>query len=174
MLLLLILLLMLEFLLLPLTIRLDVHHQKHTRIRIMMNYAFLRRTWPTAKKTPADGKRRKSLLLAALRESAEARNYLLHHVHLDRLDAFLRLHTQDAAGTALLTGSLKNLLYCIPPLYRPQVHIRVLPDFLHAHSTLQLVCIIRLTTGTLLLTMLKLLAFRLRQKARTAYGTSHW
>ena len=168
-------LLLAEGLLLPLTLQADLLHQGRTQYRVVLQYAFLRRTWPAKGGVPGEARlRRGSKLLTALRESKEARRFFLRHVHLDKLDALLLLHTGDAAATSLLTGSARAILCCIPPLHRRQVRIRVLPDFFRAHSTVQVRCIIRLTLGTLLLTMLRLLALRLRQKARTAYGTSHW
>jgi hypothetical protein len=175
MLLLLAVLLVLEILLLPLTLQADLWHQGSTKFRVILKYAFIRHTWPSAKKSPGEKRlHRGSKLFTALRESASARRFFQRHVHLDSLDALLLLRTGDAAGTSLLTGFVRSLLCCIPPLHRHQVRIRVLPDFFQPHSTIQVRCIIRLTLGTLLLTMLRLLAFRLRQKARTAYGTSHW
>lgn len=168
-------LLMLEILLLPLTLQADLWHQSSTKVRVMLKYAFIRHTWPSPQKSPGEKRlHRGSKLFTALRESPEARRFFLRHIHLDRLDALLLLHSGNAASTSLLTGSVRSLLCCIPPLHRQEVRIRVLPDFFHASSTIQAQCIIRLSLGTLLLTMLRLLAFRLRQKARTAYGTSHW
>ncbi|MBE5809408.1 MAG: DUF2953 domain-containing protein [Clostridiales bacterium] len=175
MLLLLAVLLLLEVLLLPLTLQADLRHQGSTKVRVMLKYAFLRHTWPSANQSPGEKRlHRGSKLFTALRESAEARRFFLRHIHLDRLDALLLLRAGDAAATSLLTGSLRGLLCCIPQLHRRHIRIRVQPDFFRPHSTIQLHCIIRLTLGTLLLTILRLLAFRLRQKARTAYGTSHW
>lgn len=168
-------LLLMEILLLPLRLQADLLHHGSTRYRVVLEYAFIRHTWPTQGQAPGEKRlHRGSKLFTALRESHEARRFFLRHVHLDKLDALLLLRTGDAAATSLLTGSLRGLVSCIPPLHRRQVRIRVLPDFFRAHSTVQVRCIIRLTLGTLLLTMLRLLAFRLRQKARTAYGTSHW
>lgn len=168
-------LLMLEALLLPMTLQVDVRHQGRVEIRVLLTYAFFRHTWPSRSSQP--GKKqlhRGSKLFTALRQSRDARQFFLRHVHLKHFDALLLLHTGDASATSLLTGSLRSLLLCIPVIHRKQVRIRVLPDYFHAHSSLQARCIIHLTLGTLFLTMLRLLAFRLRQKARTAYGTSHW
>ncbi len=175
MLLLLAALVLLEILLLPLILQGDLQHDDSTNARVILRYAFIRHTWPSAKHSPGEKRlHRGSKLFTALRESPEARRFFLRHVHLDKLDALFLLRAGDAAATSLLTGSLRGLLCCIPQLHRKQVRIRVLPDFFRPHSTIHIHCIIRLTLGTLLLTMLRLLAFRLRQKARTAYGTSHW
>lgn len=168
-------LMLLELLLLPLTLQADVRRQESTEARVILQYAFIRRRWPSpGNANDAARPRRGSRLFAALREAPDIRRFFLRHVHLDKLDAFLLLNAGDAAGTSLLTGGLRSLLWCIPPLHRRNIRIRMLPDFFRPHSTIQIRCIIRLTLGTLLLTMLRLLAFRLRQKARTAYGTSHW
>ena len=160
---------------LPLTLQADLCYQGFAQVRVSMKYAFIRHTWPSKEKPGSSRRRRRgSRLFSALRESPEVRKFFLRHVRLERLDALLLLRTDDAAATALLTGGLRNLLWCIPPLHRRNIRIRVLPDFFRPHTTIQGRCIIRLSLGTLLLTMLRLLAFRLRQKARTAYGTSHW
>jgi hypothetical protein len=175
MLLLLAVLLLLEILLLPLTLQVDLRHQGSTTIRVILKYTFIRHTWPSKKQSAGEKRlHRGSKLFTALRKSPEARRFFLKRIHLDRLDALLLLCAGDAAGTSLLTGSIRSLLCCIPPLHQQNIRIRVLPDFFRPHSTIQARCIIRLTLGTLLLTILRLLAFRLRQKARTAYGTSHW
>lgn len=167
-------LLMLEAMLLPVTFRADVRRHGRTWYCITAQYAFFVRTWQSGDPAPTQTSRqRRRRLLSALRQAESARRFLLRHVHLDRLDACLLLRTEDAARTSLLSGLLTGLAH-IPAMQRRQVRIRVWPDFFRPHSTLQARCIIRLRMGTILLTMLMLLAFRLRQKARTAYGTSHW
>ncbi len=167
-------LLLLESLLLPLTLRLEARHQERTALRAQLQYAFLRSTWPSRRKTTS-GKRlhRGSRLFSALRSSAQARRFFLRHIRLERLDALILLHTGDAAQTSLTTGVLIGLA-CIPAAVRNNVHIRILPDYFSPHTTLQARCIVRLRLGTLLLTMLMLLGLRLQQKVRTSHGTSHW
>ena len=167
-------LLMLEALLLPLTLQADLYHHGSTAFRVRLQYAFLRCTWPSTGKS-SGGKRlhQGSKLFTALRRSARARHFFRRHIHLDRLDALLLLRTGDASHTSLAAGVLSGLA-CIPAAARSNVHIRMLPDYFRPHTTLQARCIVRLRLGTLLLTMLMLLALRLQQKVRTTYGTSHW
>ncbi len=167
-------LLLLEALLLPITIHADVRRHGSTWFRVTARYAFFTRTWQSGDPAPTRTRRQQGHhLLNSLRHADTARRCLLRHVQLDKLDACLLLRTADAARTSLLSGVLMGLAR-IPTIRQQQVRIRVWPDFFRPHSTLQARCIIRVKMGTILLTMLMLLAFRLRQKARTAYGTSHW
>ncbi len=167
-------LLLLEAMLLPDTFRADVRRHGSTWFRVTARYAFFTRTWQSGAPAPTQARRQHGRrLLFALRQAEAAQRFLLRHVQLDRLDACILLRTEDAARTSLLAGALQGLAY-LPAVQRRHVRIRVLPDFFRPHSTLQTRCIIHVRMGTILLTMLMLLAFRLRQKARTAYGTSHW
>lgn len=166
---------------LPMTIQADVHHHDQTQARIIAQYTLLAKEWRISGLPGAAAQFRQSrsrLLLDALIRADKARKFLLHHIHLDRLDALILLHTGDAARSSLLSGGLQGALTCIPAAQRKAVRIRVLPEFFRAHSTVQARCIIRIRLGTLILTAMMLLAayFRQRrvQKARHAYGTSHW
>lgn len=166
---------------LPMTLQADVHHHGQTQARIIIKYTLLTKEWRISGLPGATAQfhqSRSRLLLNALRRADRARGFLLHHTHLDRLDALILLHTGDAARSALLSGGLQGALTCIPATRRKAVRIRVLPEFFRAHSTLQARCIIRIRLGTLILTVMMLLAAYIRQrrmqKARHAYGTSHW
>ena len=166
---------------LPVILHADVYYHEHTRARIIVQFMLLRKEWRISGLPGAAAQFRQSrsrLLLSALRRADKARGFLLRHIHLDRLDALILLHTGDAAHSSLLSGGLQGALACIPATHRKAVRIRVLPEFFRVHSTLQARCIIRIRLGTIILTAMMLLAAYIRQrhvqKARHAYGTSHW
>lgn len=184
--------------LLTITIQADLHHFGTTQARICIRIAGIHKTWRLMLLRTEQGHRlvladkdsarpldagqlrksRGSMLLGALRRADKARKFLLRHTHLDRLDALLLLRTEDASRSALLAGTIRSTLACIPAVRRKGVHIRVLPEFFRAHSTVNARCIIRLRLGTIILTAMMLLIAYIReqrqQKARHAYGTSHW
>lgn len=166
---------------LPVTIRVDASHHAQTRMRFAARYALLTKEWRFSGLPGAAAQFRQSRsrpLLDALRRADKARNFLLRHVHLDTLTALILLRTQDAARSALLTGTVRSVLACIPAARRRGVCIRVLPEFFRPHSTVMARCIIRIRLGTIILTAMMLLIAYIReqrqQKARHAYGTSHW
>ena len=164
---------------LPLTLRAEVYRHASTRWTLRADCAGLHRTWrfgAVSGGTQLQPSRVK-LLLDSLRRADRARRFLLRHTRLSALDALLLLRTGDAAHSALLAGTLSGVAR-LPTAWRRSVRIRVLPEFFRAHSTIQARCIIRLRLGTIILTAMMLLAATLRQrhlqKARQAYGTSHW
>ena len=121
---------------------------------------------------------RSSIIADTLRRADKARHFLLSHIHLERLDGFVLLRTEDAAASALLSGTMQGVLGCIPAARRGNVRIRVLPEFFRAHSTVNARCIIRFRLGTTILTAGMLLAAWFRQQRLTEseameYGTSH-
>ena len=171
--LLIVLLLMLAFLL-PVTFQIDAKHDGTTAYRVLIRYLFFTRKWHSGRKSRSSSKPRHGRnLLSRLREAAHISRFVRRHIHLEALDALVLLHTGDAAGSALLSGGLQGILNT-PALPRSKVHIRILPDFFRGRTIWQTRCIFHFRLGIILLTMLMLLVSRLQQKARTAYGTSHW
>ena len=192
------LLLLLISMLLTFTVQTDFHHFDTTQARICVRIAGIHKTWRLMLLRTEQGHRlvlagedsarplntgqlrtsRGGILLGSLRRADKARKFLLRHARLDRLDAFILLRMEDAAHSALLSGSVRSVLSCIPAVRRKGVHIRVLPEFFRAHSTVNVRCIIRIRLGTIILTAMMLLIAHIReqrqQKARHAYGTSHW
>lgn len=186
-------------LMLEMRVQADLHHFDVTQGRIILRIAGLHKTWRLTLLRTKQGHRlvlagdhgtrpldagqlrqsRGSAWLDALHRADKARTFLLRHTHLDRLDALVLLHTGDASHSALLTGALRGALCCIPAIRRKDVRIRILPEFFRAHSTVDARCIIRLRLGTIILTVMMLLAAYIREqydmKARQCeYGTSHW
>lgn len=96
--------------------------------------------------------------LKLLWDARRARRFLLQHIHPRQADALLLLHTSSAAATALLTGVARLLPAWLPIQWRKVARIRVQPDFLLDHSTLQARCIFSLRLGTILITACLLLA----------------
>ena len=168
-------------------IQVDLQHFDITRARIRLDIAHLHKTWRLMLVRTERGHRailadelgtrpldsgdlRQSQsrhLLDALIRADKARRFLLHHTHLERLDALALLCTQDAARSALLCGMVQGALACIPAARRRCVHIRVLPEFFRTHSTVNARCIIRFRLGTIFLTATMLLAAYLRQQRLT-------
>ena len=137
----------------PFSIQIDVAHSGDTKGRVILRCWKLRKTWQWMKNTDASQQdRRKKLLRVLLHGDHRAWRYLLGHSRLLRMDVQAFLHTGDAARSALLSGALRSLLTCIPPLHRKEVHLQILPEFFREHSTVNLRCIIRLKLGTLLVT----------------------
>ena len=165
--------------LLPVTVKAGLHCCGSARWTLRVTCAGLHRTRHSGDGRAASRLRpsRLRLLASSLRRADRARQFLLRHTRLEALDALILLRTGDAALSALVTGSLQSLA-ALPAVRRRNVRIRVLPEFFRPHSSVQARCIIRLRLGTIILTMLMLLAaaFRQRQmqKARNWYGTSHW
>lgn len=170
-----IVLLLMLALLLPVSFRLEAQHNGKTAWRATVKYAFLSRTWQSGRKASGSASRqpRGRSRLSIIRQADKARKFLLRHIRLNALDALILLHTGDAANSSLLAGSLQGIMN-IPALPRNRVRIRILPDFFRGRTIWQARCIFHIRLGIILLTMLMLLASRLQQKARTAYGTSHW
>ena len=165
---------------LPVTLHLELHHHSRTHAALSVTFLWLTKTWRRDSLTAAaDGMRqsRIKLLLQVLLRSDKARHFLLRHTCLEALDVLILLRTGDAARSALLTGSLQSLA-ALPVVRKRNMRIRVLPEFFRPHSTVAARCIIRLRLGTIILTMTMLLLAYFRQqrvqKARNAYGTSHW
>ena len=166
---------------LPVTLQADVHHHAATQAQIKARLMGIEKTWLIRGLSGAATQlrqRRSRMLLELLLRTDKARGFLLQHIRLDRLDALVLLRTEDAARSALLTGALRSVLICIPAVRRGRVRIQVLPEFFRAHSTVNARCIIRIRLGTIILTAMMLLIAHIReqrqQKARHAYGTSHW
>ena len=117
-------------------------------------------------------------LFGELRSCRMARRYLMRHIRLDALDAALRIHSADAARTALLTGLVRGVALLLPPEMRQQVRLRVMPEFFRDRSNLQARCILRFRLGTIFITSGMLLASIAAQRVHAArrqheYGTSH-
>ena len=148
---------------LPVTVQVDIHHERQTSLKVKMNLASVHKTWSvsdlsgTAKQSDL---RRKSQMLSLLHRADRARRFLLAHAELLKLDALILLHMDDAAQTALLTGVLRPLAQ----LPRKKVRICVQPDFYHPCSSAQIRCMFLWRLGTLLLTSVMLLAAYLRQR----------
>ncbi len=161
-----------------------LHHFDTTCAQIRVTFAGIHRTWRfDLIKTPqgrrlllSDGKgtqpvgltqigeSRAPMLLDVFTRADRARRFLLRSTHLDALDALVLLRTEDAAGSAILTGVAQGVLNALPAVHRENVRIRVWPEFFRAHSTVNARCIIRLRLGTILLTGIMLLAAWFRQQ----------
>ncbi len=169
------------------SIRVDFRHSDTTQGRLLVQAAGLHKSWRFSLIRTAKGHRivlagthgpepldtaqfrqsRGGLMLQALRRGDKGRKFLLRHTHLDRMDALIQLRTEDAARAALLTGTARSVLCCIPAIRRRNIRIRVLPEFFRSHSTVAARCIIRVKGGTLLLTAgLLLLSYRKEQRLR--------
>ena len=161
-------------LLMHVTVCVQVVHSGTTKSRITWRYACFTSTWQSGQQSKRRTiPRHRQLILGAFRHADRARRFLRQHIHLDRLDALILLHTGNAALTALLAEGLQSVA-CLPACRQKSVNIRILPDFFHGQTKVHAQCIIRVRMGIILLTMLMLLAQRLQRKARTAHGTSHW
>ena len=182
---LLLVLMMAYCLLLEVRIQADIHQGNGTQMRLILRVAAFQHTWHLlraagSKQVFAAGKHgmralshsglsadRGRMLLALFRRADRARRFLLHHTHLDHLDAQLSLRTADAARTALITGALRGIAAQLPMRWHGKVRIRVLPEFLRTYTTMQLRCIIRLRLGTILLTAMMLLTAYFRRQHLT-------
>lgn len=187
MLVLLIVLLSAYSLLLEVRIQADLQHGDGTRTRFIVDIAGIHKTWQMLLARTSQGHQvmlaqedgvhplssaklrtdRGRLLWRLFRRADRARHFLLHHVHLEQLHVLALFRTEDAAGSALLSGTLQSIAACIPALRRRNVCIRVLPEFFRAHSTVKARCIIRLRLGTIILTAMMLLIAYLRQQRMT-------
>lgn len=145
---------------LPVTIQADVYHYAATQARITARLVCFTKTWRISGLSGAAVRLRRSrsrMLLDLLRRADGARRFLLRHAHLDRLDALVLLRTEDAARTAILSGTAQSIPAFIPAARRNGVRIRVLPEFFRAHSTVSARCIIRIRLGTIIVTATMLL-----------------
>ncbi len=106
-------------------------------------------------------------VLDVIARADKARRFLLRHLHLIRLDALVLLRTDNAGGSAILSGVAQGVLACLPAAQRDNVRIQVWPEFFRPHTTVQGRCILRIRLGILLLTGMMLLAARLRQQRAT-------
>lgn len=179
-------------------LQVDLHRTDTTHLLLRLRIAGLRKTWYFKLVKTVGGHRlllvsdpdsrpvdtaqmrqgRGRSIVRALLSSDKARQFLLSHIRVDRLDSLILLRTEAASHTALLSGFIQGLLACIPVFRRRNVRIRVLPDFFRPHSTVKARCIIRFRLGTIILTAWMLLAAHLRQRRLTeseamTYGSSH-
>ena len=169
------------FLLTPLTVQVDIHHSTGTEGRVRLDYLCLHKGWRwDSQQAPPQHQHRQKQLLQELRHvDIQVWRFLLRHIQLQQLDMLVLLRTGDAAHSALLSGTLRNIAGCIPALHRRAIRIQILPEFFREHATVKLRCIIRLKPGTLILTAGLLLlstlqAQRLNESEAMQYGTSHW
>lgn len=167
------LLLMALILLIPVQIRTDGLRAERRVMRVTVSAAGWKRTWQIESHPGPDGRtveitgeggttrrmqpdprhgQRLMRFAQALRHAPMARRFLTAHVHPLQLDAQWLFHASSAASTALATGGLRMALSLLPRRWLRVARIRILPDFLRDHSTLQWRCIFRLRPGTLLLT----------------------
>lgn len=174
--------------LLPMQITLDLHHGLRTLIRVQLKYPLIQKEWrmellhtPQGRQLviSGSGEPHKADLSAMsdgpldklfkqLRKNARARRFLLHHIHVSKLDAQLRLHLQSAASTALLTGAARSFAAILPSRWRAFTRLSIQPDFLLDTTTLNARCIFSLRPGTLILTAGLLAASSIAAKARKA------
>ncbi len=187
MLLLLFALLAVYIVLLEIRIQADIQHEDGTQARVILRLAGIHKTWRLMLTRTSQGRQvmlakndgahplsgkgfregRGRFLLSVFRRADQTRHFLLHHIHLDRLDALALLRTEDAARSALLSGTLQSIAACLPASRRRSVRIRVLPEFFRAHSTVKARCIIHLRVGTIFLTAMMLLIAALRTQRLT-------
>lgn len=165
--------------LLPLRITADVHHGTRRLMRLQVSAAVLTHQWVLeAVRQPGGGTqlvrhkdgsshpistddsraRTAGSLMKTLRHSKAVRRFLRRHIHPERLDAQVLLHTGNAAGTALLTGAVRTAAALLQGRWRQVARMRILPDFLHERTTIQARCIFSLRLGTLIITSVLLLA----------------
>lgn len=165
--------------LIPLYVTADVHHGARRVMRLTVSIAGWRQEWVAEAVRGPDGRKlligRKGRqphtvspadltgspagsMTTLLRESHSARRFLMRHTHAEQIDAQLLLHTASAASTALLTGTIHTGAQLLPARWRSRLRLRVLPDFLRDHSTLQARCIFRVCVGTIIITAGLLLA----------------
>lgn len=102
--------------------------------------------------------RQSAVSLKTFLRSDKARRFLLRHVDVQALHAWLRLSLSNAARTAMLTGALQVLQGMLPPAVRKRVRIRIQPDFMQHETLLQARCIVFFRLGTLLMTVAMVLA----------------
>lgn len=187
MLLLLFALLAVYIVLLEIRIQADIQHEDGTQARVILRLAGIHKTWRLMLTRTSQGRQvmlakndgahplsgkgfregRGRFLLSVFRRADQTRHFLLHHIHLDRLDALALLRTEDAARSALLSGTLQSIAACLPASRRRSMRIRVLPEFFRAHSTVKARCIIHLRVGTIILTAMMLLIAALRTQRLT-------
>lgn len=103
-------------------------------------------------------------LLRVLKRINKARQLLLNHIALHRLTFAARVHGQDAARTALLTGVIRTLSSFLPPQIRSSSRFLVIPEFHDAPSAVHVRCIISCRAGILLITAALLGIASLREK----------
>lgn len=175
----LVLLITLIVFMLPLKIHADIHHGQRRVIQLSITVCGLCRRWLLEIVRTADGSRiriarpgsapkilrtapvhanaaRKALRI--FRFSSHARQFLLHHLQPQQLDALIRVHTGSAAATALLTGSLHPLPILLPQSWRDVLRLKIVPEFVQEHSSLQARCIFSLRLGIIAITAGLLLA----------------
>ncbi len=99
-----------------------------------------------------------------LLKDKRARRFLLRHTELERLDGLLSLHTEDAARSALLAGTLQGATSFLPPSWRRNVRLAAVPAFFQPRTTVHLRCIIRVKLGTLIITAALLLLAKAGRK----------
>lgn len=166
-------------LLLPIRVTVDMHHGARRLLRLHVKAAGLTRQWVleavrqagggtrlirhkdgTAHPLPTDDSRARAVdsLMRTFRHSKAVRRFLRRHIHPERLDAQVLLHTGSAAATALLTGAVRTAAALLQGRWREVARMRILPDFLHERTTVQARCIFSLRLGTLLITSVLLLA----------------
>lgn len=186
---LLIALMLLTLLSAPIRVQADLYHADETLGRIRVTIACLAHTWRLKLvRTPGghqliaadDAGSEHALtpesmqgspaerMLRSLWGSGNPRRYLLRHIHLERLDAALRLHSSDAALSALLTGFIRSLTAFIPHEWRKRTRLRVTPEFVRERSLLQARCILHFKLGTIIITAGMLLASIASQHAPKA------
>lgn len=86
-------------------------------------------------------------LLGTVLRTDKARTFLLRHTQLVRLQALISLGLQDAAATAVITGTLRLLA----PLLPEKAQVRVEPNFFGT-TRVQARCILFLHLGTIIIT----------------------
>lgn len=171
----------------------DIHRAERTLGRIHLQIAGLRREWLLELlRTPQghrlvvagqDGIPRDVApeklrggpadhMLSVLRRADRARQFLLRHIHPERVDALLLLHTENAASTAMLTGAARTAATFLPPRWRERMRIRIQPDFFHEHTTIQARCILTFRLGTIIITTVMLLAALAVQRVQSAREAS--
>lgn len=116
--------------------------------------------------------------LKRLLHDQPAKRFLQKHVCLERIDAIIRIHFENAARTALVTGAVRSLIPLIPPALRAVTHLQLLPAFTPAQARLQGRCIVQFRLGTIIITALMLLYSSFRQhvsqhERKCVYGASH-
>lgn len=103
-------------------------------------------------------------MLRVMKRSDRARQLLLHHITLHRLTFDARVHGQDAARTALVTGTIRTLASFLPPRIRRSSRFAVTPGFHDMPSAVHIRCIISCRTGILFITAALLGIASIREK----------
>ena len=164
---------------LPVKIHADIHHGQRRIMQLSITVCGLCRRWLLEIVRTTEGSRIRVArpgaaprtihpepirvnaarkMLRIIRSSGHARQFLLRHLQPQQLDALIRVHTQSAAATAMLTSSLHPLPLLLPQSWRDVLRLKIVPEFIQDNSSIQARCIFSLRLGIIAITAGLLLA----------------